>query len=148
MSTGEQKYQVVRVLIYEGTLSWLTMCLQGRQIKGSHSVPNGSIREAIIGELPKIMEGEFYPREQDVPVRPPKPMFVLATSTGDPESPHFIGKLVDGPEELFRVKAGEGDMIFRVDANNPHEPPVPVYVMKGGWWDDLSLRSNTETAGG
>jgi len=45
------RVRMTRILIYEGTAEWVNSCLRNRGVKGSQSLDNGIIKEAIIGDF-------------------------------------------------------------------------------------------------
>ncbi len=45
------KQRLVRVLVYEGTPEWIQDCMKRRGVKGSYTVPQGVIKEAIVGDF-------------------------------------------------------------------------------------------------
>lgn len=47
-----QKYKVIRLLEYVGTIDFLRGSIERRSVKGSHRTGNGVIREAFLGEFP------------------------------------------------------------------------------------------------
>ena len=52
------KQRWIRILVYEGTPEWIQMNIEKRGVKGSyHAGPNGSIKEAIVGDfLEEVVE--------------------------------------------------------------------------------------------
>ena len=48
--------RVLRVLEYTGTPEWVADCITRREIKGRWVCPNGQISEAIVGEIPELLE--------------------------------------------------------------------------------------------
>ena len=47
--------RILRVIEYTGTDEFLNACIEKRQVKGTMTVPNGCIREAILGDVPEIL---------------------------------------------------------------------------------------------
>lgn len=45
----------LRVLEMVGTEEFVNACIERRTVKGSHVTPNGSIREAILGDTNEIL---------------------------------------------------------------------------------------------
>ena len=43
----------LRIIEYEGTDDFLKTSLENRAVKGQKTLPNGSIREAMVGEFPQ-----------------------------------------------------------------------------------------------
>lgn len=75
--------RLIRVLVYEGSETWINDCRMRMAVKGSYVCPNGVIREAIIGDfiepfdtttcapqalstLRSINAAEFYPRNLEM----------------------------------------------------------------------------------
>ena len=63
--------RVLRVIEYEGPRDWVEDCLQKRGIKGEYrlnkyEVYGRVIREAIIGEVPTILESPSKPKRKEV----------------------------------------------------------------------------------
>lgn len=56
----QEKQRLVRILVYEGTPEWIQDCMKRRGVKGSYAIPQGVIKEAIVGDfletLTPIME--------------------------------------------------------------------------------------------
>lgn len=51
------KVRVLRILEYEGDREWIEKTLSCRGVKGSYTIPGkGTIKEAIVGEFPTILE--------------------------------------------------------------------------------------------
>ena len=60
-------HRLIRVLVYEGSPQWIQYCLATHAVKGSYTVPNGFIREAIVGDfLEEILEKDELPSEHHV----------------------------------------------------------------------------------
>lgn len=57
--------RVLRLIEYVGDREWVESSLERRQIKGSWICPNGTIREAIVGDFPMVVgdtdEGDTAP---------------------------------------------------------------------------------------
>lgn len=47
--------RILRVIEYTGTDAFLQACIERRQVKGTMTMPEGTIREAIVGDLPEIL---------------------------------------------------------------------------------------------
>lgn len=43
--------RLIRVLVYEGSETWINDCRMRMAVKGSYVCPNGVIREAVIGDF-------------------------------------------------------------------------------------------------
>lgn len=51
--------RLIRVLVYEGSPEWIQMILARRGVKGSYTCPNGTIREAVVGDfLEEVLKTE------------------------------------------------------------------------------------------
>lgn len=50
--------RVIRLIEYVGDREWVESSLDRRQIKGTWIAPRGTIREAIIGDFPEVVEHE------------------------------------------------------------------------------------------
>jgi len=60
------KQRMIRVLIYEGTTEWIQDCIMRRNVKGSYSVPQGVIKEAIVGDfLEEVLTREIQKELSD-----------------------------------------------------------------------------------
>lgn len=47
--------RILRVIEYTGTDEFLQYCIDNRQVKGTKTLGNGTIREAILGDTPEIL---------------------------------------------------------------------------------------------
>ena len=56
--------QVIRILIYEGTVEFVARSLDKRAIKGCVSVKDGTIFEAIVGDVVDIMKSALLAKEK------------------------------------------------------------------------------------
>ena len=52
------RQRLIRVLVYEGPPEFIAKSLANRSVKGSHSVGNCLIREAIVGDFLEILDNQ------------------------------------------------------------------------------------------
>lgn len=52
---NEDKRRVLRVIEYVGTEDFIRACIDRRQVKGTMIHPNGTIREAVLGDTPELL---------------------------------------------------------------------------------------------
>lgn len=61
------KRRLIRVLVYEGPAEWIQDCLKRRGVKGSYTVLQGVIKEAIVGDfLEEVIERPAEPSKEPV----------------------------------------------------------------------------------